>query len=122
MRVGFNARTLAAPHVRGWTRYAVQLLRHLPEFGVELVLFTDQKLNDEHMAVLRPGSYHVVQSPAMRYLAWEQGWLPFACARFEVSLLHAPANYGLPLVITCPRILTLHDAIDVAFEPSTAGR
>jgi glycosyltransferase involved in cell wall biosynthesis len=118
MRIGFNARALAAPHMRGWTRYAVQLLRHLPELGAELVLFSDQPLNAEHLAHLTPGSFRVVQSPSMRYLAWEQAWLPFACARERVKILHAPANYGLPLVSSCKRVLTLHDAIDLAFEPS----
>jgi glycosyltransferase involved in cell wall biosynthesis len=118
MRVGFNARTLAAAHARGWTRYTVQLLRNLPSFDVELVLFTEQQLNPEHLAQLEPGSFRVVQSPPMPYLAWEQAWLPLAAARERVALLHAPANYGLPLFAVCPRLLTLHDAIDVAFEPT----
>jgi glycosyltransferase involved in cell wall biosynthesis len=120
MRVGFNARSLAATHMRGWTRYTVKLLRHLPSFGVELVLFSDQQLNPEHLAQLEPGSFRVILSPQMPYLAWEQGWLPLASARERVALLHAPANYGLPFLPTCPRLLTLHDAIDVAFEPSNA--
>ncbi len=122
MRIGINARTLAAPQIRGWTRYAVQLLRHLPQFGAELVLFTDRQLNSKHLAQLVPGSFRVVQSPEMRYVAWEQVWLAFASAREHVDVLHAPANYGLPLVAPCARVLTLHDAIDAAFEPERAGR
>jgi len=121
LRIGFNARALSAPHIRGWTRYALQLLRHLPESGAELVLFTDRELNPEFLAQLVPGSFRIVASPAMRYIAWEQVWLPFVCARERVEVLHAPANYGLPLVRSCPQVLTLHDAIDLAFEP-TQGR
>src|SRR6478735_2050818 len=121
MRIGFNARALAAPHIRGWTRYALQLLRHLPELGAELVLFSDQPLNPEYLTQLVPGSFRVAQSPAMRYVVWEQGWLPMACLRERVDLLHAPANYGLPAIAPCPRVLTLHDAIDVAFAPSTGA-
>jgi len=122
MRLGFNARSLAAPHMRGWTRYTVQLLRHLPALGAELVLFTDQPLNREHLAELEPDSFRVVQSPEMRYLAWEQVWLPLAVTRERIELFHAPANFGLPLAAPCPRVLTLHDAIDEAFEPSPVGR
>jgi glycosyltransferase involved in cell wall biosynthesis len=117
VRIGFNARALAAPQMRGWTRYALQLLRHLPQFGAELVLFCDQPLNPENLAQLVPGSFRIIQAPPMRYLAWEQAWLPVACARERVDVLHAPANYGLPLLAACPRVLTLHDAIDLAFEP-----
>ena len=119
MRIGFNARALAAPQIRGWTRYALQLLRHLPELGSDLVLFSDQPLNGEYLAQLLPGSFRVVQSPPMPYVIWEQGWLPLACVRERVDLLHAPANFGLPALAHCPRVLTLHDAIDVAFAPST---
>jgi glycosyltransferase involved in cell wall biosynthesis len=120
VRIGVNARSLAAPQIRGWTRYAVQLLKHLPAFGAELVLLTDQPLNQEYLAQLEPGSFRIRQAPPMRYLAWEQAWLPLACTRERVTLLHAPANYGLPVLGTCPGVLTLHDAIDVAFEPSSA--
>jgi len=81
-------------------------------------LFTDRALNPEFLAQLWPGSFRIVQSPAMRYLAWEQAWLPFACARERVEVLHAPANYGLPFVGGRPQVLTLHDAIDLAFEPA----
>ena len=110
MRIGINARSLAAPEIRGWTRYAVQLLRHLPEHGAEIVLFSDQQLNPGYLEQLVPGSYRIVQSPPMRYLAWEQWWLPRACARERVEILHAPANFGLPLIAPCPQVLTLHDA------------
>ena len=122
MRIGFNARALAAPQIRGWTRYAVQLLRHLPQFGAELVLFCDHALNPEHLGQLIPKSFRVVQSPPIRYVAWEQAWLPYACARERIDVLHAPANYGLPLFGVCPSVLTLHDAIDVAFEPAPGHR
>jgi glycosyltransferase involved in cell wall biosynthesis len=122
MRVGVNARSLTHPQIRGWARYTLQLLRYLPEFGAELVLFCDRPVHEEHLALLQPGSFRVIQSPALRYLAWEQAWLAQACYRERVQLLHAPANYGLPLLSHCPRVLTLHDAIDVAFERSAGWK
>jgi hypothetical protein len=57
------------------------------------------------------------------YAAWEQVWLPRACARDGVSLLHAPANFGLPWLSRCPRVLTLHDAIaELYYAPRTPLR
>jgi glycosyltransferase involved in cell wall biosynthesis len=107
--------------MRGWTRYALQLLRHLPPLGAELVLFTDRPLRAEYLELLEPGSFRVLQSPTMRYISWEQLWLPVACARASVDLLHSPSNYGLPALAACPTVLTLHDAIDVAFQPRTTS-
>jgi len=116
VRIGFNARTLAAPQIRAWTRYVVQLLRHLPELGAELVLLSDQPLNCEYLAQLVPGSFRVVPSPAMRDLVWEQDCLPLACARGREGLLHASVNDGRPALAHCSRALTRHDAIDAALE------
>jgi glycosyltransferase involved in cell wall biosynthesis len=51
----------------------------------------------------------------MRYPVWEQYWLPRQCSRDRVDLLHCPWNFGLPWSCPCPRVLTLHDAIDTVY-------
>jgi glycosyltransferase involved in cell wall biosynthesis len=119
VRVGFNARLLHAPELRGWNRYTVNLLAELPAQGVELILYSDRPLHPGHLQRLPEGSYQVQVGAAGRYAAWEQAWLPQACGRDRVDLLHAPANFGLPWTSPCPRVLTLHDAIDQAYY---AGR
>jgi glycosyltransferase involved in cell wall biosynthesis len=48
----------------------------------------------------------------MYYPIWAQHWLPRQCARDRVDLLHTPFHFGLPWSSPCPRVLTLHDAID----------
>ena len=48
----------------------------------------------------------------MYYPIWAQRWLPRQCARDRVDLLHTPFHFGLPWSSPCPRVLTLHDAID----------
>lgn len=117
LRIGFNARPLAAQHVRGWTRYSICLLRELAALDCRLVLLSDKRLTAALLEELPAGSFESVVAPRMRYITWEQAWLPWACRRSRVSLLHSPLSFGLPVFAGCPTVLTLHDAIDVAFEP-----
>ena len=111
MNVGFNARLLADPNTRGWNRYTVNLLAELPNFGVRPILYTDRPMHPDHLGRLHAGTYDVRIGCVQPYLLWEQVWLPLQCARDDVDLLHAPANFGLPRFGPCPCVLTLHDAI-----------
>lgn len=115
LRVGFNARLLHAPDLRGWNRYTLNLLAELPSVGVEPLLYTDRPLHPGHLDRLPPGSRTVRLGAVRPYAVWEQIWLPRACGRDGVDVLHAPANFGLPASSPCPRVLTLHDAIDEAY-------
>ncbi len=120
MRIGINARLLRDPTMRGWNRYTVNLVAELSRRGVELLLYCDQPLHASHLARFEPDSYRVVQAPPMRYVIWEQVWLPRQCARDRIDVLHSPYNYSLPWSSSCPRVLTLHDAIDaVYYRPQT---
>ena len=112
MKVGFNARLLADSNLRGWNRYTVNLLVELPALGVTPILYGDKPLHPSHLDRLHEGSYEVRIKTVQPYAFWEQLWLPFQCVRDDVSLLHAPANFGLPWMSRCPRVLTLHDAMD----------
>lgn len=112
MKVAFNARLLAAPTLRGWNRYAINLLAELPALDVKLFLYSDQPLHPSHLARLPKDSYQVTIAPPMPYLLWEQYWLPKQCEKDRVEILHSPFNFGLPWSSPCPCVLTLHDAID----------
>jgi hypothetical protein len=118
LKVAFNARFLHSPTLRGWNRYTVNLLAELPEFGVELYLYTDKPIHASHLARLKSGSFQVRQSAPMKYVMWEQFWLPQQCERDGVDVLHCPMNFGLPWRSHCPRVLTLHDAIDQVYYGS----
>ncbi len=118
MIVGVNARLLRAPSLRGWNRYAVNLLAELAAAGVRLVLYSDAPVHPAHLARLGGEACTVRVSPAMRYILWEQVWLPRRCAHDRIDVLHSPFNFGLPWRSPCPRVLTLHDAIDrVYYRP-----
>ncbi|MEA5581272.1 glycosyltransferase family 1 protein [Nodularia harveyana UHCC-0300] len=112
MKVAFNARLLNSPTLRGWNRYTINLLVELSSLGIELFLYSDSPLHESHLAKLPKDSYQVRISPPMRYILWEQYWLPKQCEKDQVDILHCPMNFGLPWFSDCPRVLTLHDAID----------
>ena len=111
MRVAVNARALCTPTLRGWSRYTINLLAEMPSLGVELYLYADHPVHEDHLARLPQGTYRVRVAPSMPYIAWEQYWVPQQAAADRIHLLHAPFNFGLPWASCCPRVLTLHDAI-----------
>ena len=115
MRVGFNARLLAAADLRGWNRYTVNLLAQLPALGVEPVLYSDQRIHPAHLQRMNIGMDALRVGEVRPYVRWEQQWLPSQFRRDGIDLFHAPANFGLPLRSSVPRVLTLHDAIDAAY-------
>ena len=116
LRIGFNAYLLSVPSLRGWTRYTVNLLAALPAHGVRPVLYSLAPIHPDHLARLPPGCFEVRSAPPMRYLWWENRWLPQQLRDDRVDVFHCPMNYGMPWATPCPRVLTLHDAIDELYH------
>jgi glycosyltransferase involved in cell wall biosynthesis len=112
MKIGFNARLLTSPSLRGWNRYTINLLAELAHLGVELVLYTDQPIHPNHLSQLPTGCYTVRVAPPMKYPLWEQVWLPKQCQQDHIDIFHCPFHFGIPARMHCPTVLTLHDAID----------
>src|SRR5438552_1474543 len=107
MRVGFVARLLTDPSLRGWNRYSVNLLAELARLGdVELTLYSTGPIHGGHEAKLPAGGVTVRVSPPMTVFRWEHFWLPRQCARDRVDVLHGPFNFGLPWSSPCPTVLT----------------
>jgi glycosyltransferase involved in cell wall biosynthesis len=115
LRVGFNAYLLRASSLRGWNRYTINLLAELPAYDVLPVLYSTQPIHPDHVARLAVGTYEVRIAPAMRYLWFQNVWIPQQLRRDRIDLFHCPMNYGLPWSTPCPRVLTLHDAIDQVY-------
>lgn len=120
MKVAFNARLLRSPTLRGWNRYTINLLSELAMLGIEIFLYSDQPIHIDHLARLPEGSYQIRLSPPMRYPMWEQWWMPTQCQKDRIDILHCPFNFGLPYFSPCPRVLTLHDAIDEVYYGKNA--
>ncbi|MEO6810741.1 MAG: glycosyltransferase family 1 protein [Isosphaeraceae bacterium] len=115
MKVAFNAALLHYPSLRGWNRYTVNLLAELPALGVEPLLYLTHPIHEHHLDRLPEDTFPVRVAPPMRNLQWEQRWLARQCGVDRVDLFHCPLNYGLPWASSCPKVLTLHDAIDDVF-------
>jgi hypothetical protein len=112
IRAGIVARLLFDPAIRGWNRYAINVLAELPALGVELVLYSDRPIHPTYLDRLPAGSFTTRIREGLRLPIWEHRWLPSQCKADGVDLLHSPFNYGLPWSTPCPRVLTIHDAID----------
>ena len=121
LRVGFNARLLFDPAIRGWNRYTINLLAELPALGVELILYSNQPIHNVYLDRLPAGSYTTRVQPGLRLPLWEHRWLPRQCKADGLDLFHSPFNYGLPWSTHCPRVLTLHDAIDFIYYRRRLG-
>jgi glycosyltransferase involved in cell wall biosynthesis len=114
MRIALNARVLATEELRGWSRYAVNLLEGLLKAEHEVFLFSDKPINQK----LIPHSdtfCQVTIKSGRNYFDWEQRVLPQLCAEHKIDILHCPINFGLPLFCRAKKVLTLHDAIEKAF-------
>jgi glycosyltransferase involved in cell wall biosynthesis len=112
LRVGFNAYLLATANLRGWSRYTVNLVAALATQGVRPVLYSLSPVHPVHLAWLPAGSFETRIGPPMRYIVWENHYLPRQLHTDKIDVFHCPMNYGLPWTTPCPRVLTLHDAID----------
>jgi glycosyltransferase involved in cell wall biosynthesis len=115
MKIAFNARFLSDPHIRGFNRYSLNILVQLSNRpDVELLIYSDRAVFPDHLSQLR--AYKYVQSPPMRYIAWEQDWLPTQLGKDSAEVFHSPANSGIPARAPCATVLTIHDAIGAAFN------
>lgn len=112
MILGVNARLLSAPSLRGWNRYTLNLIAEFPALGIRPILYTDRDLHPTHAARLPSDQFTIRVASTMRYLWWEQRWLPAQCAADAVDVFHTPFHFGMPYFSRCKRVLTLHDAID----------
>ncbi len=112
LRVGVDARVLAIPTVRGWTRYATNLLRALScRDDVELVLFVREDPHARHLDGIRA---RVVRIDAPRETLWNDWCLPRRLRSEGVDVFHAVADRGLPCWKPCPLVVTLHNSYERA--------
>ena len=104
MKVAVNARLLTSPAIRGWNRYTLNLLAELPALGVgaAAVLWTARS-TPTTSARLPPGGAALRVAPPMRFLAWQNRWLPRQCAIDGADVLHSPVQLRAALVEPLPQ-------------------
>jgi len=112
IRIGVDGRVLALPAMRGWTRYAGNLLRALEARGdVEIVVFAREAPHAAHLAGLRS---RVVRFDAPREALWNDWLLPRRLRAEGIDVFHALADRGLPAWKPCPLVVTLHNSFERA--------
>lgn len=110
IRIGFNARCLFEPEIRGLSRYTGELLRALSAFPyIELCLFSDLPPHPVHLKGIKA---QVVVFQAAREFLWNDWLLPQKLQEYRIDLFHAPADRGLPLRKPCPLVVTVHSSYE----------
>jgi glycosyltransferase involved in cell wall biosynthesis len=100
--VAIDARDAFAPQLRGWGRYAKELIAALPEHpGLDYRLISRGGPGPE--------------------LLFEQVGLPVRLRRLKADLVHAP-NCFLPLARPCMGVVTIHDLAFEVFPEDFSGR
>ncbi len=123
LHVGLNAHLLSSqPGYRsaGIHTYILQLIRHLladpaSVGALRYTIFTGKDRLAAHQ--LPPQQAHSTRWPTqwpLARIAWEQLLQPWVLLRTEVDLLHAMA-FALPLVLSRPAVVTVHDLSFVHF-------
>jgi len=109
VRIGLDARTLAAEQRSGVEQYVINLVRALAGLGdaPETIAYTDRPVSDSGLAA-------IVSSPPFRtsVLRARRGWLqialPWRLWRDGADLVHLPSTI-LPRLLPCPAVVTVHD-------------
>jgi len=114
MRVGLDARILAHPR-SGIAVYVVNLIRELLKYpDVDIALFSDKPICDEYASAVK-GTEVVVFGQSHRRL-WAQFSLPGQLKKLKIDIYHATWNNAVPILASCPTILTVHDIIPLVVD------
>jgi len=105
MIIGLDAR-FAERKLTGVGKYIQTLAIGLAAHHFKVVLFYSQK---PWLPIKEKGIKTVIL-PGRKYL-WEQTYLPKALKREKINLYHATGNFGVPILLNIPAVLTVHDLI-----------
>ena len=108
LRVGIDVRSLAVgEEIRGFARYTHGILHAIARRGdVEVIAFSDREVAG------LPHKVVVHRFDGGREIFSEQVRWPSLLRSQRIDVLLGPANRGLPLMSSCPTVLTLHDAVE----------
>jgi glycosyltransferase involved in cell wall biosynthesis len=120
VRVGLDARTLAATERTGVEQYVVNLVRAFAgiQGAPEIIAYTDRPLSDPELARLAasdPFRTEVVRAP----FGWLRLALPWRMRRDRVQVAHFPSTI-LPGLLPCPAVVTVHDLAWLRFPEAYA--
>jgi glycosyltransferase involved in cell wall biosynthesis len=121
MKIAFDLRRIKNPGIGRYMKCLTEaVLSSAQEHEYLLIL----PQNGQDLIAVHGDHEERVFSSASYYSLQEQVELPRLLRRHKVDLLHSP-HFNLPLVRTCPTVVTIHDVIYLACKkdlPSRVGR
>jgi glycosyltransferase involved in cell wall biosynthesis len=111
MRVGFDARWYNGS---GVGTYVAELTKEFSQCqDCELVVFSDPC---NPVPSLDGRSACIVDVRSARFSLASQFELRALCRKYEIDVFHTPYQYGAPLFLPCPLVITVHDLIPFLFR------
>jgi glycosyltransferase involved in cell wall biosynthesis len=112
MRVGFDARWYNGS---GVGTYITGLLQALAEFtdDFELVIYEEP---ENPVPVPSRARFSRVPVSSSRFSLAGQLELRALCKQAQIDVFHCPYQYAVPLVLSCPLVITIHDLIPLLFR------
>jgi glycosyltransferase involved in cell wall biosynthesis len=112
MRVGFDARWYNGS---GVGTYVAELLAAFAELSneFELVVYEDPK---NPVPLVSRQAISRVPVMSSRFSLAAQFELRRLCKAAQIDLFHSPYQYGAPLLLPCPLVITIHDLIPFLFR------
>jgi len=108
--VGVEVRSLVSPEIRGLTRYTTNLLRGLSDRDdIDLVLFCREALHPAHLDGI---DAEIIAGTKDREALWYDRWLAGEIRNANLDVFHAPADRGLPIRGSCPKVVTIHSSFE----------
>lgn len=112
MRIGFDARWYNRSGVGTYVKGLLRALAQLHD-DFEMVI-----LESSGNPVPVPSYVNVSRASVRgrRFSVSEQFEIPALCKSLQLDLLHVPYQYGVPLALPCPLVITVHDLIPLLFR------
>lgn len=118
MKIAYDLRRIRNPGIGRYMKCLVEAILAQEPLG-------------EYLLILPPGAEDMIQtgeakaeilSPKLKYYSIrEQIQLPRILRKHRVNLLHAP-HFMLPVVRTCPSVVTIHDVIGLMWKEDIRSR
>jgi glycosyltransferase involved in cell wall biosynthesis len=112
MRVGFDARWYNGSGVGTYVAELVAALAELPS-DLELIVYEDP---NNPVPLLDGRGISRVPVKSSRFSATGHFELRRLCKSGQIDLFHSPYQYGVPLLLPCPLVVTIHDLIPFLFR------
>jgi glycosyltransferase involved in cell wall biosynthesis len=118
MRIAIDVRKI---NDFGIGTYLRNLIRHLPRFDAANEYHLLGYPQDEELLRSLSPSFRLHFVAAPNYSVSEHWAIPIALRRIDADLFHAP-HYVVPLLLSCPSVVTVHDVIHLLFPQYLPSR